>query len=976
MRSLGAGWPALLTAVAWLSNEPGPPAGEQKTVALRAGTIHLVEDGRVLEGGATVLVHDGRILAVGTDIELPPGIELIDYGVDAVIVPGLVAATSAYAVGAPTDRTASPGLRAIDAFDPFSVYADALSGGVTTSYIMPAEGRLIAGQGALVKLAGEDQARRILNERAAVHGAIDVSARGAPGYWKPPISSTDDVGIGYLKPQLPGSSMGAIVALNELIDGVYSREKRAEAEKEYGPEAVRDLEPLLEARIPWRIAAREPAEIRALLEFAREKELPLIIDKGLGAGEVAVEIAAAGAAVVFHVPYETNVAAVDHGKDPDDRWPRFDVPAALVRAGARVAITGSSPRDLLFFARLAMRGGLSSDAALRAITLTPAELFGGADRVGSIRPGKDADFCVLDAPPLSAGASVLATWVEGKTVWSAHATSATVIEVEELHVGDGRVLRPGQLLLQDGKIVDVGERVSHPRGATVVHGKACMPGMIDAFGHLGLEGSRKVPPTDFELKRIAGLADPVDRRVAREGITTVVLAPRGPSNTGAPAMAYKPASSDTSARIVGDPVALRLRWTEENRLQSGQGIRELLAKAAEYRAKWIEYEKALASWKPPPPEPPAEDESAESEKKEDASEKKAEEKKTEEKPAGEEALKEDSKKDSKKKKDQEEDRGLEPDPSTGVWRAEIADQPSGKTVELKMRLQLAVKQGSGKVQGNLRCAAVSEDLVEVDGSWEHEAKKLELEGLGSGGWLVLSAVLEEEKLKGEVKSGERTVEFAAERISKEYVVAKRPERRAEEPEKAKEPKGKPKEPRLDSKLEPLRRALDGKLTVVVEVDRGDEILACIEAFAPYGIRPVLYGAREAHLIAEKIAGRVGGVLPSPVILEFDARRGTDFIAPYSKLQNAGVRVAFHSDAEEGAVDLPQAAAFAVANGLSPTGALKALTADAADMMSIAHRVGRIDRGLDGDVLLLDGPPLAPGTSVLRTWVAGDEVVQP
>ena len=88
---------------------------------------------------------------------------------------------------------------------------------------------------------------------------------------------------------------------------------------------------------------------------------------------------------------------------------------------------------------------------------------------------------------------------------------------------------------------------------------------------------------------------------------------------------------------------------------------------------------------------------------------------------------------------------------------------------------------------------------------------------------------------------------------------------------------------------------------------------------------------------------------------------------------AGIRVAFHSDAEEGAAELPLIAAFAVSQGMSPEGALRSLTADAADMLAISDRVGRIAEGLDADVLLLDGDPLDPGTSVVRTWVNGEEV---
>ena len=128
-----------------------------------------------------------------------------------------------------------------------------------------------------------------------------------------------------------------------------------------------------------------------------------------------------------------------------------------------------------------------------------------------------------------------------------------------------------------------------------------------------------------------------------------------------------------------------------------------------------------------------------------------------------------------------------------------------------------------------------------------------------------------------------------------------------------------------------------------------------------------------HEIADKLVGRVAGVLLPPQILRYEAERGLNPRLPYHELQAAGVPVAFHSDAEEGAIDLPLAASYAIVNGMSPAGALRALTSDAAAMMSIADRVGRLESGLDADVLLLDGPPLEPSTSILRVWVNGREV---
>src|SRR6185436_15151917 len=124
------------------------------------------------------------------------------------------------------------------------------------------------------------------------------------------------------------------------------------------------------------------------------------------------------------------------------RLPRFDVPATLARAHVRFAIAPSnrsSTSDVRFAAQMALRGGLSKQDALRAITLSAAEILGVADRVGSLAPGKDADLAVFNSHPLDPGSSVLATWVGGEIAYKRDETAAVVLTVDELHTGDGGV---------------------------------------------------------------------------------------------------------------------------------------------------------------------------------------------------------------------------------------------------------------------------------------------------------------------------------------------------------------------------------------------------------------------------------------------------------------------------------------------------------------------------------------------------------
>ncbi|MFN0006526.1 MAG: amidohydrolase family protein [Planctomycetota bacterium] len=943
-----------------------PASAPREVVAVRAGTILTVENG-ILSNG-TILIDDGKITAIGADLDVPGGAHVVDYGPDAVIAPGLVAADSGFQALRPSERTADPAVMAADAFDPFASYVFALQEGVTSAYVPPARGRLIAGQGAFVKLAGHNDlggAGRILRESVAIHGSVGTEARRTPGYWQPPLPATVDVGMGVEEPQLPRTLMGAITALGELVELA----RGGPDDGRYGPDTATQLRELIEAGRPWRMGASSTPEIRALLGFFQEKELPLVIDGASGAASLAGEIADSGFPVIVKSPILANATGRDFGKDRDAQEPVFDVAASLERAHVRFAIAPSedaAASDLRFAAQIASRGGLDRAAALRAITLSPAEILGVSDRLGSLVPGKDADFAVFNGHPLEPGTSAIATWVDGKKVHErVREKTAVVLSVEELFVGDGEILRPGEVLIQDGKIREVGRRVGRPAGAEIVRGKAAMPGMIDALGHLGLSGSARVPATRFDLSRIVAPAELSERRVARAGVTTVVLSPRGASRSGAPMMAYKPAVADYDRMLVRNPVALRFQWTDRNRLESGQSLREILTKAVAYAKKWDEYEKKLAAWTPPKEEPKPEEAKSDDKKGSESDSKSDEGKKDE---SGDKAQadkkdeKKEEKKDEKKKKKGEKE---PPKPITGAWETHVAVPPFEKA-----RLRLYALDEEGKISGSLRCSSLSDRLIEISG--ERKETKVSLSGEANRGRVDLTLEEKDGKLQGKLVQGAASVEITLEQTSTEYEVAKRSERRKVKEEK-KEIKGQPSSPGIDPELEPLRKAIQGQGAVVVGVEREDEILACVDAFEDAGIKPILLGATDAWKVAEKIRGRIAGVLLDQEIAATDPKTGSRRRNRYAEIVSAGIPIAFHSDAEEGAVDLPTIAAYAVSQGMGPEAALRALTSDAARMYAMHERVGRLAPGCDGDVALLDGNPLDVSTRVLRVWAGGEEV---
>ena len=939
-----------------------PVAPSSELVAVKAGTIHAVEGGRVITGGGTVLIRDGKIVGVGEDEDLPAGVRVVDYGPGAVIVPGLVAVDSSFGSSSASERTAEPGLSAM--VDYYGDYARYLAHGVTTAYIAPARNRLIAGNGAVVKLGGAPGEGRVLAERASIHGSISEDARNTRGYWEPPVPATVDVGLGVEQQQLPRTTMGAIVALRELP----ALAANPQDSEEYGRYAGRDLAELMKAGLPWRMRAESPEEIRALVDFFSENGLPLVLDGASGGSEMVEWLAEREVPVIVHSPVRPNASPRDMGKGEDDAWPDLTLAAHLAAAGVPVAIApnwSGSVRHLRFHATLAHKRGLDTGAALAAVTSNAAQILGVEDRVGSLAAGKDADLVVLTGDPLGASASVLATWVDGELAYTpgdlhgaaARAAGAdeeptpVVLKVESLYLGDGEVLSPGEVLIEDGRIAEVGRRVARPMGCTVVSGYAAMPGMIDAYGHLGLEGSTKTPSTGFKLTRIVEPGDHADRRVARAGVTTVLMTPRGLAGSGTASMAYKPAGEALDSMVLADPAALHLNWMNNNRLEAGKSVRGLLDKAAAYRQSWAEYETKLAEWKAQPPQPEEEEEEEDEDEDDEGDE-------------------EDEDEDDKDKKKKRKKKGDEPpQPVTGVWLAHI-DQDGAEPIRLRLQVH---QDEDGHLEGRLRCTSLSETLVTVTGTRDEHS--VELSGEGSFGPVSLSAdtKTEEGKLVGKVSGHGHELEFQAEQTSKEYVIVRRTPRFDPDAKAPAEPKGKPKAPRRNDDLEPLRGVLDGKVTPVVRVDRADEILACVEAFEAHGVQPVLMGASDAWMVADHLVGRVRGVLLSHQVVASSSSKGLAERNRYAELARAGIPVAFHSAAEEGAAQLPQMAAFAVSQGMSPGHAIEALTSGAARMMSVDGRVGHLAPGMDADILLLDGDPLELSTEVLRVWVSGREV---
>jgi imidazolonepropionase-like amidohydrolase len=283
--------------------------------------------------------------------------------------------------------------------------------GITTGMLTPGRQNVIGGQTAVVKFRGKTVSQMILVDPAGVKFSLGEGPKSSYGS----------------KGRLPSTRMGsAYVIRNALLEAEdYLREldnykKKKEKDKDVkAPKKNLKLEPLAKVK---------KGELTAFFECYRADDILTalrILDefdlKGVLVGctegyKVAEEIAKRKVPVIVS-PFgvgprrrETQEVTIRNA-------------AILSSAGIKVVIKGEEAfgvgtiRELPLLAAFAVKGGLNRNLALRAITLSAAEVLGVSDRIGSIEPGKDADLVVFSGDPLQYQTIVERVFIDGKSVY-------------------------------------------------------------------------------------------------------------------------------------------------------------------------------------------------------------------------------------------------------------------------------------------------------------------------------------------------------------------------------------------------------------------------------------------------------------------------------------------------------------------------------------------------------------------------------
>lgn len=384
---------------------PGSP--QEKPIAIQNATIHPVSSPAIENG--MLLFEDGKIVAVGTKLELPDDVQIVD-GNGLHVYPGFINAGGQLglveidAVRASVDDAETGELnsnvKAQVVFNPDSELIPVTrSNGVLVSLSVPT-GRLIAGQSALMQLDGWTWEDMTVASPVGLH-IYWPSLRPSRNWWAAKGSDANE----------PDRQ------LKTLRDFFQKAQRYCESvpvDAEVTDVRLDAMRVVFDQSVPLVVHADSVGEIRSAVAFCVEFKVRMILHGGMDAAVCAKLLKDRDVPVIVGSVHRL----------PSVRSDAFDsaysLPSRLEQAGVRYCIAGvgrfgaSNLRNLPYHAGTAVAYGTDLDEAIRAVTLYPAEILGVSDRLGSLEEGKDATLFLCNGNPLDTNSSVEMAYVQGK----------------------------------------------------------------------------------------------------------------------------------------------------------------------------------------------------------------------------------------------------------------------------------------------------------------------------------------------------------------------------------------------------------------------------------------------------------------------------------------------------------------------------------------------------------------------------------
>jgi imidazolonepropionase-like amidohydrolase len=377
----------------------------------------------------TIVIRNGRIEAIGAGIQAPDDALAID-GAGLTVYPGLIdmGHPAGLDVGStqpqpPNLRTTEeaerwkrglifrPELEAASHLKETAELARLANNGITTVLATP-PGVVFKGRSALVNVAAPPDEPQI--------GGVGDYRQGLQVV-RAPVALHVEFPGGVRGDGYPVSLLGVIAFVRQsFLDAQHQKSAREPA---HDP-SLDALQPALDGRIPVAFQADLSREILRALKMAQEFKLDPVITGGREADQVAADLKARQARVIYSLNYPVRSRALPPDADEPvsalrarAQAPR--VPAALAKAGITFAFSSGGLRESNDFVKNVARAvneGLAPEAALRALTIDAAAIAGASDRLGSLERGKIANVVVTNGDLFQEKTKITHVFVAGRMV--------------------------------------------------------------------------------------------------------------------------------------------------------------------------------------------------------------------------------------------------------------------------------------------------------------------------------------------------------------------------------------------------------------------------------------------------------------------------------------------------------------------------------------------------------------------------------
>ena len=401
------------------------PASAQKATnvyAIKGAKIYTLA-GAPIENG-TVIIRDGKIAALGASVEIPVGAQIVDAsGLE--VYPGLfdpitqLGLNEVSAVSATVDISElgdyNPEIVAATAVNPASAHIPVTrANGITHVIAVPGSntfdlgtGGMIGGQASAFHLAGWTMEEMQLKRSVAMF--IN---------WPSLTTRTFDfTTFSFKEKPYADAKKEYDKAVNDLSDWLDRARHYAQASEKGSPaQFERDLKlealvPVVEGKLPVLVAAGKARDIRNAVEFCTKQNLKMILADGTEAWKVKDLLREKKIPVILG-PSQGAPAEED---DPYDK--PMTLASELNAAGIPIAFASfgtAFSRRLPQYAGTSVAYGLPHEEALKAVTLNAAQMFGLADQLGTIEPGKLANLIVTNGDPLELQTQVRYLFIKGQ----------------------------------------------------------------------------------------------------------------------------------------------------------------------------------------------------------------------------------------------------------------------------------------------------------------------------------------------------------------------------------------------------------------------------------------------------------------------------------------------------------------------------------------------------------------------------------